>query len=75
MDRGLLYLLGMVAATVCGSAFVIGGMLGGASGWSAVVLAAVIPLAGLNWVLILSLHDKRSAENSSHISAEYIENL
>jgi hypothetical protein len=45
----------MAAAALSGSAFVIGGLVAGASGWGAISLAAAVPLAGLLWVLTLTL--------------------
>ena len=54
----VLYLLGMSVATVCGTAFVVGGMLAGARGLTAVALAAIIPIAGLLWALVLSTIDR-----------------
>jgi hypothetical protein len=49
------YVCGMAAAALSGSAFVIGGLVAGASGWGAISLAAAVPLAGLLWVLTLTL--------------------
>ncbi|MCP3990541.1 MAG: hypothetical protein GY724_15795 [Actinomycetia bacterium] len=48
----------MTAAAFSGSAVVILGMRGGVSGWSAVLLAAVVPLAGFAWALTLSIIDR-----------------
>jgi predicted MFS family arabinose efflux permease len=62
--RSLRLLLGMTTATVCGSAFVIGGMVGDASGWSAVLLAAAVPVAGLSWALVVSLGDRHHDDHS-----------
>lgn len=50
-----MYLLGMFATTMIGSAFVIGGMLAKATGLSAVALAAAMPVAGLVWAVALSV--------------------
>ena len=50
----MMYLLGMLAATACGSAFVIGGMLAGANGFGAVMQAGAVPAAALLWALALS---------------------
>ena len=56
--RALAYILCMTAAVVSCSAIVIGGILAGASGMSALVLAAAVPLVGLAWAVVLSyLHD------------------
>ena len=49
------YLCGMTAAAISGSAFVIGGMLAGANGWAAVALAATIPAAAILWVITITL--------------------
>ena len=53
-QSALLYLLGMLAATASGSAFVIGGMLAGADGFDAVLLAGTVPAAALLWALTLA---------------------
>lgn len=49
------YLLGMATATLCGTAFVVGGLVAGASGLAAVALAAAVPVAGLLWAIALSV--------------------
>ena len=67
---GLVYALGMTVAVISGSAFVIGGMVGGASGWSALVLAAAIPLAGLTWALTLSILHRGDARHRPVPGAE-----
>lgn len=56
--RATAYALGMAAAAFSGSAVVILGMRGGVSGWSAVLLAAAVPLAGFTWALTLSILDR-----------------
>jgi hypothetical protein len=52
----------MAAAAISGSAFIIGGLLAGANGWGAVVLAATIPTAAILWVITITLvqrlHDR-----------------
>lgn len=52
--HALVYLLSMTAAVLSASAFVIGGMVAGASGWPAVLLAGAVPVTGLIWALVLS---------------------
>ncbi|MCP4221734.1 MAG: hypothetical protein GY773_00140 [Actinomycetia bacterium] len=56
--RATAYASCMTAAAFSGSAVVILGMRGGVSGWSAVLLAAVVPLAGFAWALTLSIIDR-----------------
>ena len=56
--RAATYGLSMAAAAFSGSAVVILGMSGGVSGWSAVLLAAAVPLAGFTWALTLSILDR-----------------
>jgi hypothetical protein len=56
--RASAYGLSMAAAALSGSAVVILGMRGGASGLSAILLAAAVPLAGFTWVLTLSMLDR-----------------
>ena len=53
-QSALIYLLGMLAATACGSAFVAGGMLAGADGFGAILLAGAVPAAALLWALALA---------------------
>ena len=60
--RTLVYVLAMVAATLTGSAFVIGGLVAGAQGLSAVLLAAAVPLAALLWAITLSLLQREHAQ-------------
>ena len=55
----LVYVMGMLAATACGSAFVIGGMVAGAKGFGAVVLAGTVPMAALLWALVLAKLGRR----------------
>lgn len=52
--RALVYLLCMTGAVLSASAFVIGGMVAGARGWPAVLLAGAVPVTGLIWALVLS---------------------
>jgi len=58
--RAAAYALSMLAAVVSGSGFVIGGMVGAASGWSAVLLAGAVPAAALIWAWTLSLFESRN---------------
>ena len=53
--RGLVSMLCITAAVVSSSAFIIGGMLAGASGATALLLIAAVPLAGFFWALALSV--------------------
>lgn len=56
--EALLWVVGLLAATICCSAFVIGGLLAGASGLPAMLLAASIPTAALTFAIILSVYDR-----------------
>lgn len=51
---GYIHLAAIAVATTGGSLFVIGGMVAGASGLNAVLLAAAVPLAGMVWAIVLS---------------------
>ena len=48
------YACGLATAVIGGSAFVVGGMLAGAEGAKAVLLAAAVPAAGLAWAWALA---------------------
>lgn len=50
-----IYLLGMGVATIIGSAFVIGGMFAEPEGFTALALAATVPLTALLWAVTLSI--------------------
>ena len=64
----LVYLLGMVGTTLCGTAFVVGGMLAGARGLTAVSLAAIVPLAGLLWAIVLSTIDREQQGRARRVT-------
>ena len=53
--RGVYYALGMLAAISSGSAFVIGGLLAHATGFTAILLAGSVPAAGLAWAITISV--------------------
>jgi hypothetical protein len=51
---GLVHLAAMASAIVSCSAFVVGGLMAGASGLNAVLLAAAVPAGGLVWAIALA---------------------
>lgn len=55
------YVGGLATAVVGGSAFVIGGMLAGAQGVNAVLLAAAVPAAGMAWAWALTQCQRASS--------------
>lgn len=55
--RSIAYAMGMIVAIMGASSFVIGGMLAGAKGFAALLLAAAVPAAALTWAVALSILD------------------
>lgn len=62
----VLYAVGMLSATILGSALMMGALLGHAGGWVAIAIAAAFPVGGLVWAITLSSldHGPRPARRS-----------
>lgn len=64
----VLYAVGMLSATILGSALVMGALLGHAGGWVAIAIAAAFPVGGLVFAITLSSldHGPRPPARRSH---------
>ena len=62
MWRGPLYLLAILGTAVMASSYVLGGLLAGATGFAALLLAASVPMAAISWAItVSSLQQNRDA--------------